>query len=582
MRRSQKERWQRWRCREPGDGEAAEEAEIVLTKKRASTKREMKKELAELEAEMARTIDEANDAMLLRWAEDPVAYVREALGVDGVPGDMKNPGISTQQKDGLEKLGKLVNSKIKLSEGRKLTEEEAEYASKIGISIMSGHGVGKDGFAAWAILWFLTCFPYPKIPCTAPNAAQLQSVLWSEIAKWLNRRNAVGEPCCLEEIRQVFAIQTTKVFRTDLEDKSEVGKRWFAEARTVNLNQSEDKQAETLAGRHEDYMFALVDEGSGVPDAVRRPFEGGLTGICNFLLEIFNPTHRSGFSYRTHFGKASETKQWVKLHWDAEESEIVPKEHIEKIAAKYGRKSNFFLVRVKGLPPQSDEDTLIPDNWVYAAQQRNLDPLPTDPVFVGVDCAMGGGDDAVLTARKGPKIIGKATYPKTEKTQELGTNVVSFANEYEADMIFIDSIGVGKGVYDFVCLFFPSHKVVGVDVREAAREPSRFYRLRDELWWKMRTAFEKNLVDIPEDDGDLRSQLSSVKYERSVQHLGNVIKVESKAQMKKRQKGSPDHADSYMLTFVRDITALRLDKEMDKYEEEEPEEAEVEHAWMMA
>lgn len=554
-----------------------------MPKRPVDEKKKLKKALDELELQAIKTVDEANDEMLDRWAKDPVAYVREALGVNGVPGDMRNPGISTQQKDGLEKLGLLVNSKVKLSYGEKLTAEEADYASKIGISIMAGQGVGKDGWAAWAILWFLTCFPYPKIPCTAPNAAQLQSVLWSEISKWLHRRDAVGEPCCLPMIRDVFEIQSTKVFRTDLEDKSEVGKRWFAEARTVNLNQSEDKQAETLAGRHEDYMFCLVDESSGVPDAVRRPFEGGLTGICNFLIEIFNPTHRSGFAFRSHFGKESETKQWVKLHWDAEESEIVPKEHVEAIAAKHGRKSNFFLVRVKGLPPESDEDTLIPDNWVYAAQQRNLEPMPTDPVFIGVDCAMGGDDQAVLTARKGPKVIGKATYLKTETTQELGTNVVSFANEYEGDLIFIDSIGIGKGVYDFVCLFFPKQKVVSVDVREAARDPKRFFRLRDELWWKMRDAFEKNLVDIPQDDGELRSQLSSVKYERSVQHLGNVIKVESKAQMKKRQKGSPDHADSYMLTFVRDITALRLDREMDKYsEEEEDMDANVEHSWMLS
>lgn len=576
------QRRKRGRKRQPGDCEAAQEKVIDVSKKIAATKKKFREELEALEAEAAKTIDEANAEMLDRWALDPVLCVREAFGLNGVAGDLDNPGLTCQQEDGLTKLGKLVNAKIKLAEGGKLTKEEADYASKIGISIMSGQGTGKDGFAALAILWFLLCFPHPKVPCTAPNAAQLQSVLWSEISKWLNRRDKSGEPCCLPQVRDAFTIQSTKVFRNDLEDKSEIGKRWFAEARTVNLNQNEEKQAETMAGRHEDYMMYVIDEASGVPDAVRRPFEGGLTGVCNFILEIFNPTHRSGFAFRTHFGKASETKQWVRLHWDAEESELVPKEHVEAIAAKHGRKSNFFLIRVKGLPPQSDEDTLIPDNWVYAAQQRNLDPMPTDAVFIGVDCAMGGGDEAVLTAVKGPKVIAKETYAKTEKTQELGTHVVSFANEHEADLIFIDSIGVGRGVYDFVCLFFPPHKVVGVDVREAARDGTRFYRLRDELWWKMRTAFEKNLIDIPEDDGELRSQLSSVKYERAVQHLGNVIKVESKAQMKKRQKGSPDHADSLMLTFVRDITALRVDKEMDAYEEEEPEEMDVEHAWMMS
>lgn len=538
------------------------------------------KKLEALLAEATKTIDQTNDEMLIRWALDPVLFVEEALGVNGNAGDRANPGITTQQRDGLVKLGKLVNAKIKLGEGGKLSAEEKEYAGKIGMSIMSGHGTGKDGFAAWAILWFMTCFPYPKLPCTAPNASQLESVLWSEISKWLHRRDKDGNPYCI--IKDIFTVQGKKVFRNDLEDKDEVGNRWFAEARTVNMNQSADKQAETLAGRHEDFMMYLIDEASGVPDAVRQPFEGGLTGLCNFIIEIFNPTHRSGYSFRTHFGKAVETKQWVKLHWDAEESELVPKEHIENVAKKHGRKSNFFLIRVSGLPPESDEDTLIPDNWVYAAQQRNLEPLPADPVFVGVDCAMGGGDEAVAKARKGGKIIDGRTWPKIQKTSELGTEIVSFCAEVEADLVMIDCIGIGKGVYDFVCLFMPSHKVIPVDVREAAREPKRFYRSRDELMWKMRTAYEKGLMDIPEDDDDLRSQTSSMKYERAVQHLGGCIKVESKRDMKKRQKGSPDHADAVMLTFARDMAMLRVDKDRDSYDEEEPMESQVENTWMLA
>lgn len=538
------------------------------------------KKLEALLEEAKETIDEANDKMLIRWSLDPVLYVEEALGVNGIPGDRANPGITGQQRDGLVKLGKLVNSKIKLAEGKKLTKEEMEYAGKIGISIMSGQGTGKDGFAAWSILWFMTCFPFPKLPCTAPNASQLESVLWSEITKWLHRRDRNGDPCCI--IKDIFTVQGKKVFRNDLEDKQEVGKRWFAEARTVNMNQSADKQAETLAGRHEDFMMYLIDEASGVPDAVRQPFEGGLTGLCNFLMEIFNPTHRSGFSFRSHFGKPAETKQWIKLHWDGEESELVPKEHVDAIAAKHGRKSNFFLIRVKGLPPESDEDTLIPDNWVYAAQQRNLDTLPADPVFIGVDCAMGGGDEAVAKVRQGGKIIDSKTWLKTRKTSELGTEIISLVAEHNADLVMIDSIGIGKGVYDFVCLFVAPHKVIPVDVREAAREPKRFYRLRDELWWKMREAYEKGLMDIPANDDDLRSQTSSVKYERAVQRFGNCIKVESKKDMKKRQKGSPDHADAVMMTFARDMTMLRVDKDRDAYEKEEPEESNVEHSWMLA
>jgi len=73
-----------------------------------------------------------------------------------------------------------------------------------------------------------------------------------------------------------------------------------------------------------------------------------------------------------------------------------------------------------------------------------------------------------------------------------------------------------------------------------------------------------------------------VKYERAVQRFGNCIKVESKRDMKKRQKGSPDHADAVMLTFMKDMAMLRVDKDRDEYEKEEPVEMGVENTWMLS
>lgn len=37
------------------------------------------------------------------------------------------------------------------------------------VAIKSGQGVGKTGLEAVALLWFLCCFPYPRIVATAPT-----------------------------------------------------------------------------------------------------------------------------------------------------------------------------------------------------------------------------------------------------------------------------------------------------------------------------------------------------------------------------------------------------------------------------
>ena len=41
------------------------------------------------------------------------------------------------------------------------------------VSIRSGQGVGKTAFEANLVLWFLSCFPYPRVVCTAPTRQQL-------------------------------------------------------------------------------------------------------------------------------------------------------------------------------------------------------------------------------------------------------------------------------------------------------------------------------------------------------------------------------------------------------------------------
>ena len=54
------------------------------------------------------------------------------------------------------------------------------------VSVKSGQGVGKTGLEAALLLWFLVCYPYPRIVATAPTKQQLHDVLWSEVDKWMN------------------------------------------------------------------------------------------------------------------------------------------------------------------------------------------------------------------------------------------------------------------------------------------------------------------------------------------------------------------------------------------------------------
>lgn len=459
------------------------------------------------------------------WQENPRKFVAEAI-----------PGIqlSHQQEEGFDQLRKLISAKIKLANSEPMTEEEREYAKKIGISIMSGKGTGKDTFAALCILYFLSCFSFPKIPCTAPTGHQLKDVLWAEINKWLRQSKVAGD----------LTWQSDKVFHNAAK-----GKEWFAVARTCNPRATAEEQAETLAGFHEDYLMILIDEASRVPDPVFTALESTLTGKCNFAILIFNPTRTKGFARDSQFKDRS---RWITLHWDAEESERVPKSFVEERAKKYGRDSNFFRIFVKGLPPMSGEKLLIEWDWAEEAIDRDVEPIAEDILVFGIDVG-AGGDSSVIQPRRGP-VFGKCESNDTSDSEVLTNWIIGQIRKHEPDVVMVDTIGVGWAIEGNLRTRCPDVKVIGINVQEAAADDTRFYRLRDELCWSLREKFEKRVVSI-QDDPLLIGEMTSIKYDD--ERPDGKIKVESKKDMKKRGVESPNRFDAAMLTEYYQYETLR-------------------------
>lgn len=477
------------------------------------------------------------ELLIKSWKDSPLKFVKECIGVSP----------TSQQEEGLEALRALVHAKIGVFEGRELSEAERTLASKIGISIMSGHGTGKDSLCAWAILWFLICFPRPIILCTAPTAAQLQGVLWAEVFKWLNRRDAEGKFICLAH--DWIEIQNDKIFM-----KERGNKDWFALARTSSNNASPDEQAETLAGFNGPYKMVIADEASGIHEGVFRPLEGGLGGKCNFVLMPFNPTRNRCFAVDSQ-DPMKDASRWITLRWSSEDSELVSKEHVQMMAQKYGKSSNSYRVRVLGLPPLADIETLIPWDWITDAIERDIKPMDNDPVCLGVDVG-AGGDKSVILVRRGGKVISIIAH-ESKDTMVLVGWVLNETAKYEDAVVYIDNIGIGKGVYDR--LREVGQRVFPIDVRRSARDMGRFFKTRDELWWGLRDKFEKGLISIP-NHRDLIDQLTAIKYKETTK-----IKIEGKDEMRTRGLGSPDEADALCLSFAYDDRIVRREPE-DKYE----------------
>lgn len=482
------------------------------------------------------------EEIILRWAWDSEAFVREALRVDTV---------STQQVEALRAKDALVKAKLAVAEydrgltSQVPTDEERALALKKGLSIQSGQGSGKDAYTAWNILHDLICFPNVKIPTTAPTQHQLRDILWAEVHKWM--RHSQREHKKAEsgyDICEWITWGADRIYQTDLK-----GREWFAVARTCNTKATAEEQAETLAGFHEDYLTIVVDEASGVPDPVFKPLEGTMTGLCNYALIIFNPTRNTGFAIET---QREDRQHWICLHWNCEESELVSQEHIDYMRRKYGVESNTYRIRVLGLPPKADPDVLIPWDWVMGAVDRDLVPGEDDPEILGIDVARTGEDKSILLSYRGGVVTDVQEF-KGLDTEELSNWAMGIMFDREPTVTLVDVIGIGAGVTDKLQHRVGGMTIIGVNVSEISSNDQRFFRLRDELWWRLRELFEQRVIRIP-DDAELIGELTTPKYK----YLDRgQIKIESKRDMKLRGIPSPNKADALCLCMYYEQEHLR-------------------------
>ena len=413
------------------------------------------------------------------------------------------------------------------------------------VAIKSGQGVGKTCMEAVALLWFLTCFPYPRIVATAPTKQQLHDVLWSEVSKWMSRSVLLSA-----------ILKWTKTYIYMIGNE----KRWFAVARTAT-------KPENMQGFHEDNMLFIVDEASGVADPIMEAILGTLSGANNKLLMCGNPTRTSGTFYDAfHADRALYQCRTV----SSAASLRTNKQNIESLIRKYGKDSNVVLVRVYGEFPRQEDDIFIPLPLVENSIMTEFRPqsIP-DSIHIGCDVARFGNDKTVI----GYKVDEKAEFYKkrqgqnTMKTADdiilLGEMLVRryrLTPEKDSPIpVKVDDGGVGGGVVDRLkqvkrnnlerFWWLEVYPVIfGQRIKHRYYHDSTTYMMA--VVKKLLQPYDEDTGErkpveliLPNDD-DLVAQLSDRKY--ALTEAGK-IRVESKEAMKKRGLPSPDEADCVLL-----------------------------------
>lgn len=469
--------------------------------------------------------------LIRRWRASPLLFVHEALGVS-----YESKEISPGKWEGMEGWQK---------EALKLLAETDR------LSIKAGHGVGKTAFESWAVWWFLvTHFPC-KIPITANSQDQLRDVVWAEIALWGRRLP--------DEFKNQYEVTAERIFLKGAPEEC------FAVARTASK-----ERPEALQGFHAENLLFIIEEASGIDDIIFEVAQGALSTPGAKVIMAANPTRLSGYFYDTHH---SLRHRWKTM---TVSSESVPRArgHIEDIIAKYGQDSNAFRIRVLGEFPTTEDEQVIPLEWIKASVERKVETVKRYRPVWGVDVARFGDDRTTLAKRQNNTLLEPIKFWRGKDSMQVAGIIVNEWRETIEPMrpseILVDVIGIGAGVVDR--LYELGLPVRGINVGESASSKEQFVRLRDELWWKGRKFFEAKDCKIPNDDA-LISELCAPTYK--FMSTGKVI-VESKDEMKKRISRSPDLADAFLLTLAAGEGVPFEEKTSDYYESKRS------HSWMAA
>lgn len=462
-------------------------------------------------------VDE-DEAKLREAAEefrfDPYGWVLFCYpwGEAGTPLE-KETGPDKWQKDFLIRLG---------AEVKRRHEEGGDVLGAIRMACASGHGVGKSGLVSWVIHWFLSCFPGGRCTTTANTNNQLSTKTWPELSKW--------HKLAINRHWFVWAAQSYKR-RGDPENTR-------ADALPWSKNTTEG-----FAGLHAEYVLVIFDEASSIPDIIWEVTMGAMTTPGAIWLVFGNPTRNVG-RFRQCFG--DEAHRWIKFRVDSRSAKKANKGELDAWVQDYGEDSDFCRVRIFGKFPRASSTQFISLDLVEQAMKRAANwNVPSQPVVMAVDVARFGGDETVVYLRRGQAAKRIDSWIDADTTQSTH-RIAKLIDDNRPDAIFVDANGVGAGVFDQ--LYHLGYPVTAVNHSAVASNEREFFNKRTEMYGDLREWLRNGGALEP--DKTIATQLVSIEYGFSGK---SQIQLESKEDMRRQGKKSPDRGDALAYTFYAPV-----------------------------
>ena len=303
----------------------------------------------------------------------------------------------------------------------------------------------------------------------------------------------------------------------------------------------------------------ILDESSLIDDplyATVKRMLGGYKYHETFLLEIGNPF------YRNHFYRTWHSERYFKIFIDYNQALAegrFSEEFIEEM-----RQEAFFdifyecrfpvedMLDERGyrtLVTLEDIETAYIDSYTEPKmynETEKIEEYPDGKLRLGVD--IGGGGDYNVYVLRNNKCAWVESKNRSNDTMANVSEIQRIKDEHpnlHYEDIFIDDIGVGRGVSDRCKELEMGINGVSVGDRPITLQSKTKYKnIKAEAYWLSKVWLKKG-GQLVKADGF--QQLAWIKYKTSTD---KVLQIEPKLDMKKRTGKSPDFAEALMLTFT--------------------------------
>lgn len=422
-------------------------------------------------------------------------------------------------------------------------------------TVSACYASGKTFTAACLVLYWLFTRRPAIVVTTAPTDRQVKMVLW-------------------REIRKLYKGAKNMLKGKLLQAKLELDDNWQAFGFSCD-------GGNTAAGFHEtENVLFLIEEAAGVSQDVYEGFDGITTGLNCRLLMIGNPICQVGPFIDSHLHpvKSKEFHQIVISALDTPNVKegrtvvkgLVEKKWVDSKRIQWGENSPLWRMKVLGQFVLISLEKVIPEAWVRMAHENwhKLGGLAggEGEKVLGLDVAGGGRDESMAYIRHG-RILRFRKNWTTGDHDEIYKDLVEIIKKEKIDVVCIDATVIGKGLADRLAgatgldEWGNPGELYGVSVirsysNEKPDEPEHYADKPSEMAFQMRAAFNPEnpeQVACDPEDTELTKELSDRIWKLNEK---NLVKIESKREMKKRGAKSPDRADAANQTFLRTRLAV--------------------------